>query len=320
MNEHDLFLILTRGLPAEAVRRLAGQSADSLAALADPRAAIDRQRCLLALRREGLHGRGEVTWPDPAHVHAIAERVHRAGAVLAWRGETGYPPRLAQRLGPAAPAWVWIEGSASRLTHPACAIVGSRDTSPAFLAATRRLAHALAEAGLTVVSGMAPGADSAAHEGAMTGRAGTVAIPARGLLQINLAAWRIRPARLTCLCLDRPDAPFSAGLAIRRNDIIAALGEGLILAASDLRGGSSYAVRWVLAHGQPLWALEAGARDTPPANRHLIERGLARALTIDGNAEEQAREVAAALKKTVLEKQQTAEAVGPNGPGQLDLW
>jgi NAD(P)-dependent dehydrogenase (short-subunit alcohol dehydrogenase family) len=71
------------------------------------------------------------------------------------------------------------------------------------------------------------------------------------ILNIDLTACRPRgidaaPGRLTCLGLDRPEVPFSAGLAIRRNDVIAALGDGLILIASGLKGGSAYSVRWAL--------------------------------------------------------------------------
>ena len=102
---------------------------------------------------------------------------------------------------------------------------------------------------MAVVSGMAAGADTAAHQGAMmaslggtsSGPAGTIAVPAYGILNTPLGDCRSPMKgdvpRMTCLALDRPDAPFSAGLAIRRNSVIAALGDGLVLAASGPQGG-----------------------------------------------------------------------------------
>jgi hypothetical protein len=84
---------------------------------------------------------------------------------------------------------------------------------------------------------------------------------------------------MSCLGLGRPGEPFHAGLAIRRNALIAAMAEGLVLVASGLKGGSSYAVRWALERGLPIWCFECG-RATPPANRHLIRIGRAEPLPL----------------------------------------
>ena len=103
-----------------------------------------------------------------------------------------------------------------------------------------------------------------------------------------MAPWsgwpRVRGAG-TVLALETPDEPFSAALAVRRNALIAAMGDGLILVASELKGGSSYAVRWALDSGRPLWCLDAG-RATPPANQQLLRAGRAQPLPIDASADE----------------------------------
>ncbi len=88
---------------------------------------------------------------------------------------------------------------------------------------------------------------------------------------------------MSCLALDRPWSRFSPGLAIRRNTIIAAMGHGLVLVASDLKGGSCYAVQWALRHRLPIWCFEAGS-DTPPGNRALIRGGQAEPLPIGSRA------------------------------------
>lgn len=280
--QDQLYLIQTHGLPAEAVRLCAMEKADAGRRLYHPQS---RQRLLLDLQAQGYARRGGVRWPERRQVNALAERIDKAGLRLAWRGQTGYPKKLEHRLGVAAPAWVWIAGPTQRLKSTACAIIGSRQTPEPLLAATHRLARALSEAGIAVVSGLAPGADSAAHAGAMRGEAGTVAIPSRGLTGVDLGPCRGDEARMTCMGLDRPDTPFNAGLAIRRNTMIAAMAEGIVLAASGAKGGSMYAVRWAIDHGLPMWAFDVGAA-TSVANRHLIESGFAQPLAVGADTAE----------------------------------
>lgn len=318
--EDQIYLIHCRGLTAEAIHFLACEWWAAREGLpAELAEASGRQALALALGARGLLRGGPLAWPEWKSVRLQATLLQRAQVRLCWRGREGYPDKLAGRLGGTAPCWVWVAGEESRLGRTACAMVGSRQTPPPYLEAARRLGRALAEAGTPVVSGMAPGADSAAHEGALAGEGGTVAVPARGILHTELSACqrtRVHPAaRMTCLALDWPQAPFSAGLAIRRNDVIAALGDGLVLVASDLKGGSAYAVRWALAHKVPLWCFESGAA-TPPANRHLIRQGLAQPLGLTEPAEAWLR----AIRPRLEAYHAAARATREDKPlGQLNL-
>jgi len=304
----QLTLIQSRGLPAEAahwlVTRFWNPSEPEKTGLATARG---RHQLALELQARGYPRGAAIHWPEGPEIRSLAARLQHFNVRLAWRGTPPYPARLTEALAEAAPAWLWICGDERRLAGRTLSVVGSRQSPMPLLAATRRLAQVLAEAGVSVVSGLAPGADTAAHEGARTGAAGTVAIPARGILQIDLAACQGDAPWMTALALDRPAAPFSAGLAIRRNDVIAAMGDGLVLVASGLQGGSLYAVRWALARGTPVWCFEAATR-TPPANRALLRRGQARPLAIRAKPEvwveailkglSEARSNAATPKKT----------------------
>ena len=111
---------------------------------------------------------------------ARVERIHAAEAginVLAWND----PHMPAQLLAISdAPPVLWYRGSLDCLKQPAVAIVGSRAASSVALETARRLATDLAALGITVVSGLARGVDSAAHRGALeTGR--TVAVLGSGI-------------------------------------------------------------------------------------------------------------------------------------------
>jgi len=280
-----LTLIEARGLPAAAIHflathRTAPELADAFATPAGRRA-LERD-----LRATGFlrPARPRVAWPDDAAIQHLADRLAPLQPRLLWRGRPGYPPLLESSLGHQAPEWLWLIGPEGRLARPAVAIVGSRETPPRWLTVASRLAATLAAAGICVVSGMAPGADSAAHAGVLRGPdpcqvGGTLAIPARGLLHGDWTPCLLPPRRMTALTLDRPAAPFQASLAIRRNHVIAALGWALVLVASDLRGGSAYAVQWALHHGRPLFCF-AAPRAMPPANRQLIRSGAAQPLNL----------------------------------------
>src|SRR5439155_4095574 len=80
-----------------------------------------------------------------------------------------------------APDPLWVDGETAPLAWRAVSIVGTRRMTPYGARVARELAAALAEAGLVVVSGLAQGIDSAAHEGALDGGGQTVAVLAAGI-------------------------------------------------------------------------------------------------------------------------------------------
>ncbi len=102
--------------------------------------------------------------------------VKKAGARYLFQSSPDYPQLLAEIEG--APPILSVRGDASRLSAPSVAIVGARNASAAAVKLARDFAAGLAEADLTVVSGLARGIDGAAHLGALSagqGGGGTVA-------------------------------------------------------------------------------------------------------------------------------------------------
>jgi DNA processing protein len=123
---------------------------------------------------------------DPAAERAAAQAA-QLDAIC--RHDAGYPARLTDDR--AAPAVLFVRGGGARVgallgdarggdQPPAVAIVGTRKASPDGLETARMLGRGMAASGVTVVSGMALGIDSAAHAGALDVNGPTVAVLAGG--------------------------------------------------------------------------------------------------------------------------------------------
>ncbi len=114
---------------------------------------------------------------DLGDVEREIKAVDALGARYLFLGQGLYPPLLAE-LDSAPPALI-VRGDLTILDRPAVAIVGARNASAASCRFARGLALDLANAGVLVVSGLARGVDTAAHQGSLEG--GTVAVVASGI-------------------------------------------------------------------------------------------------------------------------------------------
>jgi DNA processing protein len=101
------------------------------------------------------------------------------GACLLLHGGPAYPQALMEI--PDAPPVLWALGDISLLNRPAVGMVGARNASSLGVRMARRLGLGLSEAGFTVVSGLARGIDTAAHEAALEAEGRTVAVMAGGI-------------------------------------------------------------------------------------------------------------------------------------------
>jgi DNA processing protein len=121
----------------------------------------------------------ELAGLDPGAARA---EVHSAGLIAVCRCDPRYPAALLPS--PDAPALLHVAGEFERLVallaEPCAAIVGARRASSYGLEVARALGRGLSAAGVTVVSGLALGIDSAAHAGALEAGGNTVAVLASG--------------------------------------------------------------------------------------------------------------------------------------------
>jgi DNA processing protein len=114
--------------------------------------------------------------------HAADQELEKAagtGATLVTYRDEEYPSRLREIYDP--PALLWLRGEAALLSRPCLAVVGTRHPTPYGTGMAERLAHDLAARGLTILSGMARGVDTAAHKGALAAKKPTVAVWGTGV-------------------------------------------------------------------------------------------------------------------------------------------
>jgi DNA processing protein len=206
------------------------------------------------------------------------------GAALVWVREPGnsilclgdpaYPQALLNIHDP--PLVLYIKGDAARLSAPGLAIVGARSATPQGLATATAFARSLSRAGLTIVSGLALGIDAAAHEGALDGEGGTVAV-------IGTGADRIYPARNEALARRIAErgaivSEFPLGTPAvaynfpRRNRLIAGLAEGVLVVEAALGSGSLITARLASEQGREVFAIPGSIHSPLSKGCHRLIR------------------------------------------------
>ncbi|MBR0672018.1 DNA-processing protein DprA [Neoroseomonas soli] len=216
-----------------------------------------------------------------------AAEAEREGAALAQLGgrfvfldDPLYPPLLA--LLPDAPPVIAVLGDAPLLAAPAVAVVGARNASAAGRRVAEQLAEALAGKGLTVVSGLARGVDTAAHEGALRS-GGTIAVLPGGIdvpYPPENAGLAARIAGRGAVVAESPlgTAPLNRHFP-RRNRIVAGLSLGVVVVEAAHRSGTLITARLALEHGREVFAVPGspldprcrGSNDLIRQGAHLVE-------------------------------------------------
>jgi DNA processing protein len=118
-----------------------------------------------------------LSWRSHAKVEEEVECVHSFGARVITQADPAYPTLLREIHDPPIVLYVW-----GKLAAPhAIGIVGTRNPSHYAAECAKKLAYQLAYAGLTVISGLARGIDTAAHRAALAAKGRTVAVLGSGL-------------------------------------------------------------------------------------------------------------------------------------------
>lgn len=189
-------------------------------------------------------------------------------------GDPRYPPALLA-LGHSPPVLYFV-GDAAILQQPAFAIVGSRSATAQGRENAQAFARALSDAGLVIVSGLALGIDGAAHEGALEGRAGTLAVVGTGLDRVYPARNRDLAHRIAArggiLSEFPPGTPPLEFHFPRRNRIISGLSRGVLVVEAALHSGSLITARYAGEQGRDVFAIPGSIHSPLSKGCHKLIR------------------------------------------------
>lgn len=218
----------------------------------------------------------------------VAARAQIALA-LQWAGEPGnriltladadYPANLLHIADP--PLLLYVKGRIELLSRPALAVVGSRNATAQGIVNAEKFAEALSLVGWTIVSGLALGIDTAAHQGALRhaneggatvaviGTGADIVYPARN----HALAHQI--AQAGCIVSEYPlGTPAHSGNFPRRNRIISGLSRGVLVIEAAAESGSLITARMAAEQGRDVFAIP-GSIHSPLAKgcHQLIKQG-----------------------------------------------
>ncbi|GAC1531713.1 MAG: DNA-processing protein DprA [Ramlibacter sp.] len=256
-------LLSAFGLP----QQLFSQPTEALQAVGGPLVAQ-----VLAVEPEGWRSQVDMTW-DWLQGTPATRRV----LTLA---DPRYPPSLLQTDDP--PLLLYACGQVVGQWSPAIAVVGSRNPTQQGAINARQFARALAQAGYTVVSGLALGVDGVAHEGALEGAApgqlATVAVVGTGLDLVYPKQHLDLARRITERGLLLSEYPLGmpplAENFPRRNRIIAGLGLGTLVVEAAVQSGSLITARMAAEQGKDVFAIPGSIHSPQARGCHaLLKQG-----------------------------------------------
>lgn len=216
--------------------------------------------------------RAPVNVPSLAQAERELEQIHKSGAQLLLSTHASYPAPLASLED--APPVLCVRGDVSLLGRPCIGIVGARNASLNGRRFTQQLADDLGQAGQIVVSGLARGIDTAAHEGALPH--GTVAVVAGGVDVVyppeNQKLYD-QIAESGAIVAESPfgQQPFSQSFP-RRNRIISGLSSGIVVVEATERSGSLITARMAGEQGRDVYAVPGHPMDPRASGPNLLLR------------------------------------------------
>ena len=251
----------------------------------DPRAIFAATRRQL----EAVRGVGPETsaallnWRTHFDLDREEERLAATGATFITTRDEGYPRLLKEINDP--PIGLYRKGG-YLFGQPCIAVVGSRRTTLYGQAVARKLGAQLAQLGFCVVSGLARGIDTAAHEGALSVGGKTVAVLGCGIDIVyppeNLDLYR-RIAETGAVLSEFPFGRKADKQTFpMRNRVVSGISEGVVVVESDTQGGAMITARFAGEQGRLIFAVP-GRIDQPTSQgcHQLIRDGATLLMGVD---------------------------------------
>ena len=216
-------------------------------------------------------------WESIVDLGAELDRIREFGAAVITQESPSYPRSLREIHAPPIVLYVW--GELQERDHHAIGIIGARRTTHYGVESAKKLAYQLAYAGLTVISGLARGIDTAAHQGALAAKGRTIAVIGSGLAKLyppeNAAlAERIRAGNGAIVSEFSMEIEPDRQTFPMRNRIISGWSHGILVVEAGLNSGALITASQALEQGRSVYAVP-GHINAPSAmgSNRLIQQG-----------------------------------------------
>ncbi|MBV9105874.1 MAG: DNA-protecting protein DprA [Verrucomicrobia bacterium] len=225
-----------------------------------------------------------VSWETFVDLEQELARIRDFGATVLTLEEADYPTLLHEIHDPPTVLYVW--GKLDPRDHHAIGVVGSRRTSHYGLECAKKISYQIAYAGLTVVSGLARGIDSAAHQGALAAKGRTIAVLGTGLHHVyptenRALAEKIISAGAVVTEFPMETMPDRQTFPMR-NRIISGWGFGLLVVEAGVNSGALISASQAVEQGRNLYAIP-GPIDRPSSHgsNRLIQQGAKLVMSVE---------------------------------------
>jgi DNA processing protein len=267
---------------------------------------------------ESIHS--GVTFEDAS---AEADKARALQAEIVPISDPRYPQRLKEIFDP--PILLYARGRTDLLVSHQVAVVGTRRPTPYGRAVAQKLSREMTQAGLTVVSGMARGIDTCAHQGALEGSGATIAVLGNGVDVVYPRENRKLMEQIGERGLILSEFPLSSTAFPQnfpiRNRIISGLSYGVLVIEGAQYSGSLITARLALEQGREVLAVPGNITSKPSWGPNLLIKDGAKLI-------QEASDVVEELPLTVrrelahaAEQQLSTRANVETSPGQqASLW
>jgi DNA processing protein len=226
-----------------------------------------------------------VSWENIVDLPGELERIRQLGVNVITAQSPLYPRQLREIHAPPIVLYVW--GELIERDQHAIAVIGSRRTTHYGMESAKKLSYQLAYAGLTIISGLARGIDTSAHQGALAAKGRTIAVIGSGLSKLyppeNAAlAEKIRNGNGAIVSEYSMEIEPDRQTFPMRNRIISGWSHGLLVVEAGLNSGALITVAQALEQGRSVYAVP-GHINVPSAqgSNRLIQQGAK--LVMDAN-------------------------------------
>ena len=202
-------------------------------------------------------------------------RAEDAGARLVTVLDDDYPANL--RVIYNLPPFLFYRGRLERDDARSVAVVGTREASDAGIDSARRMAGLLAGHGVTVLSGLAKGIDTAAHEETLAQGGRTIAVLGTGILRCSpkenseLAERIVQSGALVSQFW--PSQPPTTYNFPRRNVVTSGMSQGTVVIEASETSGAKMQARLALEHGKRVFLVSRLVTSQPWAQKYVENRG-----------------------------------------------